>query len=270
MVAVRRYPARPYVVGHRGAAGHAPENTLSAFAAGARMGADLVECDVHLSRDGEVVVFHDDTLERTTGAPGLLRDHDLDALRRLDAGRGERIPTLAELLAFAAGRPPLGVVVEIKNGPYFYPDIARKVATAIARYGMADRALVISFDNLVVREFKEIAPHVATGILFYARLADPAGAARAAGADCIWPALPMLTPDVVRQAHAAGLGVFTWTANSQDDFSRALEAGVDGIGSDFPDALAARLPPSSPPGRKQAEIYPQIGSASGSGTSDHD
>ncbi len=246
MLAVRP-AARPYVIGHRGAKGHRPENTLAAFRAGADLGADLVECDVHLSRDGEVVVFHDDTLDRTTDGTGLLRDHDLSALRGLDAGEGERIPTLDELLALVASRPPLGVVVEIKNGPHFYPGIADKVAAALRRHELIERALAISFDHVVVRDLKRLLPGVATGILYYARLVDPVLDARAALADCIWPALPMLTPDVVQVAHEADLGVFTWTANSREEYSRALAAGADGVGSDFPDALAARVAALSPP-----------------------
>ncbi len=241
MFALRRFPGRPLVIGHRGARGHAPENTLAAFRLGAEMGADLVECDVHLSRDGQLVVIHDDTLERTTSGKGLVRETDLATLKSLDAGQGEPVPALDDLLALAAGHPPLGVVVEIKNGPTFYPDIDVAVAGALRRHGLVDRAIVISFDHLVIRAIKERLPEVATGILYHARLADPAQAARSALADSIWPSLAMLSPEVSRAAHDAGLAVFTWTANSPAEFSRSIGGGADGIGTDFPDALADHL-----------------------------
>jgi glycerophosphoryl diester phosphodiesterase len=241
MLAMRRPQAHPLVVGHRGAKGHAPENTMSAFRTGGRLGADLVECDVHMSHDGHLVVFHDDHLDRTTDGKGWLKDHDLADLAKLDAGQGERIPTLDTLLEWVAASPPLGVVIEIKNGPTFYERIDCAVADAITRHDLVERALVISFDHLVVRELKRRLPGVATGILYYARLADPMQVAWAALAESIWPALPMVTPNLVQQAHEAGLAVFTWTANSPEDFDRALAAGVDGIGTDFPDLLLSRL-----------------------------
>lgn len=244
MLALRRKSGDPLVIGHRGARGYAPENTLAAFRLGADMGADLVECDVHVSRDGHLVCIHDDSLERTTGSPRWVRETDLADIQALDAGQGERVPTLDELLDLVASRPALGVVIEIKNGPTFYPGIDEAVAAAVARFGLLNRAVVISFDHLVVRAVKERMPGIATGVLYHARLANPAGAARAALADSIWPSLPMLTPDVSAAAHASDLAVVTWTANTQPEFTRAVEAGADGIGSDFPDALVAALPRS--------------------------
>lgn len=241
MLALRRPPGHPLVVGHRGARGHAPENTLASFRLGAKLGAHLVECDVHQSRDGHLVVIHDDSLERTTGDPRLVRDTNLRDIQALDAGQGESVPSLDEVLAFVAGSMPLGIVIEIKNGPTFYPSIDEKVVRAIGRFGLEDRAVVISFDHLVVRAVKDRAPALATGILYHARLADPVGAARSARADSIWPSLPMLEPGVAAAAHASDLAVFTWTANAPEEFARALSSGADGIGSDVPDALLAYL-----------------------------
>src|SRR5918912_617430 len=120
---------RVWVVGHRGAMGHCPENTLASFERGLDLGADWVELDVHLSRDGALVVIHDETLERTTNGAGLVKDHDLAELRRLDAGAwfgpefaGQRLPTLDEALAWAVRRG-LVLDVELKNGPVFYPGL---------------------------------------------------------------------------------------------------------------------------------------------------
>ncbi len=241
---------RPAVIGHRGARGHAPENSMAAFEKGAALGADLVECDVHLSRDGQVVVIHDETVDRTTSKTGRVQDLTADDLAHLDLGDGRGVPRLADLLAWVArqagegtrGDPgALGIVVEIKNGPVFYPDIAVKVVAAIAAASMIERTMVISFDHLAVREAKVLCPELATGILYHARLVDPVSAARSARADSIWPSIAMLTPEVVREAHAAGLGAFTWTANTLAEIDRALDSGVDGAGSDYPDRLALRI-----------------------------
>ena len=241
---------RPVTIGHRGARGHAPENSMAAFEKGAALGADLVECDVHLSRDGQVMVIHDETVDRTTAAKGRVQDLAAADLERLDLGDGRGIPRLVDLLAWVGGRGsdgfgdtsrPLGIVVEIKNGPVFYPDIAARVVDAIATAGIVERALVISFDHLAVRDVKALCPELATGILYHARLVDPVSVARAARADSIWPSIAMLTPEVVREAHEAGLAAFTWTANTSAEIDRALSAGVDGAGSDYPDRLALAI-----------------------------
>src|ERR671938_442670 len=128
---------RVWVVGHRGAMGHCPENTLASFERGLELGADWIEVDVHLSRDGALVVIHDETLERTTNGSGLVRERTLAELQRLDAGHGERIPTLEEVLVWARGRG-IGVDVEIKNAPIYYTGIEAAVVRAVERCGMLD------------------------------------------------------------------------------------------------------------------------------------
>src|SRR5512136_1133404 len=128
-----RAPGAPVLrVGHRGARGHAPENTLASFDLAVEMGVSAVETDLHLSKDGEVVLIHDHTVDRTTDGHGFVKDMTLRELKQLDAGSwydarfaGEQIPTLSELLDWARGR--VGVAIEIKNGPIYYAGIAEKV-----------------------------------------------------------------------------------------------------------------------------------------------
>src|SRR5579864_6905519 len=115
---LRAERGRVWVVGHRGAMGHCPENTLASFERGLELGADWIELDVHLSRDGELIVIHDETLERTTNGHGLVRDHTLADLQALDAGDGQRIPTLNEVLTWARERGAV-VDIEIKNAPLY-------------------------------------------------------------------------------------------------------------------------------------------------------
>jgi glycerophosphoryl diester phosphodiesterase len=229
----------PAIVGHRGASGHAPENTLASFALAAEMGADMVECDVHLSADGIPVVIHDDALERTTDGRGPVTAHTLAQLKTLDAGRGERIPTLDELLAWCRDRVPLSI--EIKNGPIYHQGLPDQVVELLRKHRMVERATVISFDHFALRRAKELEPRLAVGTLFAARPIDGPAIARAAGADALLPHWAFATREVVEPAHAAGLAVSVWTVNEESALRAVVEAGVDAIATDYPDRMRAAL-----------------------------
>lgn len=238
---LRRPAGAPLLrVGHRGAKGHAPENTLSSFTVAAGMGVNVVETDVHLSKDGQVVLIHDHTVNRTTNGRGYVKDMTLAELKALDAGSwydqrfaGERIPVLDELLVWARDR--VAIAIEIKNGPIYYPGIVEQVIAALRRHAMLRQAILISFDHLAVREAKTLAPEVAAGILYVGGLADPVGAARAAGADALHPHWAYVTADLVRTAHAAGLAVSAWNPNDLPTLRMLNELGVDSVGTDYPE-----------------------------------
>jgi glycerophosphoryl diester phosphodiesterase len=240
-IALLRASGAPVLrVGHRGAKGHAPENTFASFDLAVEMGVNAVETDVHLSKDGEVVLIHDHTVDRTTDGRGFVKDMTLRELKQLDAGSwydvrfaGQRIPTLAELLEWARGR--VGVAIEIKNGPIYYPCIAEKVIRLLKDHSMELQAILISFDHLVLREAKMIAPEVATGILYVGRFVNESSAARAAAADALHPNWAFVTPDLVENAHAAGLAVSPWCPNDLTTIRLLSEMGVDSIGTDYPD-----------------------------------
>jgi glycerophosphoryl diester phosphodiesterase len=236
-----RAPGAPLLrVGHRGAKGHAPENTMISFLTGADLGVDAVETDVQLSKDGEVVLIHDHTVDRTTNGHGFVKDMTLAELKRLDAGgwydprfAGERIPTLAELLTWAKDR--VGVAVEIKNGPIYYPDIAEKTVRLVRQHGMERQAILISFDHFVLREVKKIAPEIATGILYVAGLVDAVAAARAVPADSLNPHWAYVTPELVRAAHAGGLAISPWNPDDLATLRMLSDVGVDSVGTDYPE-----------------------------------
>ena len=236
-----RAPGAPMMrVGHRGARGHAPENTMTSFLKGADMGVDAVETDVQLSKDGEVVLIHDYTVDRTTNGRGFVKDMTLAELKTLDAGSwydttyaGERILTLAELLVWAKGR--VGVALEIKNGPIYYPGIAEKTIRLVRQHGMKRQVILISFDHFVLREAKQIAPEIATGILYVGGLVDPVAAARAALADSLNPHWAYVTPELVRTAHAAGLAISAWNPDDAATLRALSDMGVDSAGSDSPE-----------------------------------
>jgi glycerophosphoryl diester phosphodiesterase len=236
-----RAPGAPMMrVGHRGAKAHAPENTMASFRRGADMGVDAVETDVQLSKDGEVVLIHDYTVDRTTDGRGFVKDMTLAELKKLDAGSwydptyaGERIPILADLLVWAKDR--VGVALEIKNGPIYYPGIAEKTVRLVRWHGMERQVILISFDHLVLREAKQIAPEIATGILYVGALVDPVAAARAALADSLNPHWAYVTPELVRDAHAAGLAISSWNPDEAATLRMLSEMGVDSAGTDYPE-----------------------------------
>jgi len=227
-------------VGHRGAKGHAPENTAISFSVAAGMGVNVVETDVHLSKDGEVVLIHDHMVDRTTDGHGYVKDLTLAELKKLDAGSwydarfaGERILTLDELLSWARDR--IAVAIEIKNGPIYYPDIVAQTIAALRRHGMTRQAILISFDHLALREAKQIAPEIVTGILYVGGLADPVAAARAAGADALHPHWAYVTPELVQTVHAAGLALSPWNPNDLPTIRMLSQMGVDSVGTDYPE-----------------------------------
>lgn len=231
------------VVGHRGAMAYRPENTMASFAHAVELGADWVECDVHLSMDGQLIVVHDETLDRTTDGTGFVKDHTLDQIKRLDAGSwfhrayaGERVPTLPELLAWAAARR-VPVDIEIKNAPVYYEGIERAVVQALDEAGMSDQAIVISFDHAAVKRVHDLDDRVATGVLYAGRPIDAIALARQAGADALLPHWAYVTRDDVATAHRARVAVAPWATSDPEILRRLIRAGVDAIGTNHPDVM---------------------------------
>lgn len=241
MFPVRSPVNNPYIIGHRGAGARAPENTFESFRMAERLGADLIECDVHLSADDRIVIIHDETLERTTDGTGRVRDFTLEELKTLDAGNGQPIPTLEELFSWIRSKTNLGVAIEIKGNAELYPNIARFVAEEIVNHRMLDRSITISFNAALVREVRNIEPRVATGLLLEEEPADLIRTARAALVTAILPSIGILTPEMSSLAQEHLLAVYTWVVNEPNDVWRALSAGVDGIGTDDPEIVARAM-----------------------------
>jgi glycerophosphoryl diester phosphodiesterase len=249
---------RPRVFGHRGASGTVPENTVPAFAAALDGGATLLELDVHATRDGTVVVVHDETLDRTTDATGPVRDRTLADLDRVDAGyrftdvrgehpfraRGIRIPTLAAVLeAF----PDVPLNVEIKQRE---PDIVANVLELIETHGAVERVLLAAGEDDIMARIRAAAPPTLVGYSlrevadFYARCQDgrfdgyqPPGFALQVPHR--HEDIEIVTPAFVEHAHALGIEVHVWTINDEAEMTELLDLGVDGLMSDYPARLAA-------------------------------
>ena len=240
----------PLVIGHRGAAGEAPENTLAAFELALRQGADGIELDVHLSADGVPVVIHDPRLDRTTSGAGRVRDHTLAALRRLDAGSwfnqrypakarpryaGLKIPTLAEALASARDRNCL-VYVEIKRPHSFQGEIVPKVLEEIDRAAVRSIVTVISFDLPTLRRLRHLDSEIALGIDFTRPLLA-IRRAESLGATTLAPHWAFASKGFIGRAHRAGLRVLVWDLDQALWMRRKISDGVDGIITRYPAKL---------------------------------
>lgn len=229
-------------IGHRGASGTHPENTLAAFRQAAVLGADGIEFDVHRTRDGHLVVIHDPTLDRTTTLTGLVRDRTLAEVRGADAGSwkdprfaGERVPLLEEVLREAPAR--LKLFLELKAGSIHYPGIEEDLVRMLRKEGALERVQVSSFDHHALLRLRQIAPELSLGMLYTCNPVDPVGMARAIGATALHPRFEWVTPELVQRAHASGLQVYTWTVNDSAWVAEMKRCGVDGIMSDFPDRI---------------------------------
>lgn len=231
----------PWVIAHRGASGHAPENTLAAFEKAVELGAGFIETDLHLTRDARFVAIHDRTLERTTNGRGAVRDFTLAQLRDLEAGMwydrkymGERIPAIEEILAFAR-----------KHDIVFYLELKYEAAWgmhhalvgALRNPDDAARTVVISFDPSTLAALRKLDATVMTGLLVEEHGMDWVKTAVDVGARQLCPRSALITPELVSAAHHADLHVATWTVNEPDEIRSVIAAGVDGVMTDFPDRL---------------------------------
>lgn len=225
-------------IGHRGACGTMPENTLASFRKALELGVDGIEFDVQMSGDGEPVVIHDDTLERTTNGHGSVSDYTLAQLQRLDAGRGqvtgETIPALHEVMELVDRRCRL--FIELKS-ELVTPVVCDMIAYYIGRGWSYDQLLVCSFDHLQLVSVNVMNPDIKTCALMCGIPVSLAACASDAGAYAINPDVHHLSRRLVEDAHARNLKVVTYTANDPKHIAYARELGVDGIISDFPDRI---------------------------------
>ena len=206
-----RAGGRTLVGGHRGNPDEEPENTLRSFASALDLGVDLVECDVHLSADGDLVVIHDHTVDRTTDGTGMVGSLATAELRALDAGKGERLPLLDEVAELVRGRA--GLVVELKQAPLPYPGLEAAVVAKLRSLDLLDDCAVISFWHPSAKLVKELEPRLQTGILEVGRPVDPGALLRQAGADVYSPHWTGADPELVSLVHDAGGYVGVWTVD---------------------------------------------------------
>jgi len=233
-------------IAHRGASGTTPENTKLAFIRALDLGARVIELDVQLTRDATVIVFHDDTLDRTTSGTGKVADTDFAKIRKLDAGSWFsptfahlEVPTLEETLDVLRGRADLNI--ELKPEPdagVRREKLVKHVVTAIARFSMFDSVIFSSFDDHAMRLVRSLVPAARIGILCMRETRESAFAlADELGAENIHPESRMVDSALVAEVHASGRKLWAWTANEPGEIAVLSALGVDGLFTDYPDRV---------------------------------
>ncbi len=211
------------IIGHRGC-NLEPENTLRALTKGMEC-ADFVEVDVRMSKDGVPIIIHDRTLERTTNGKGLVKELTLEQLKELDAGKGEKIPTLREVLDLVKDR---GLLVEIKEA-----GSEGKICDTIKESGITN-IMLVSFSPVSLRNARELLSGIKTGIIYSRAVENPVRLALGIKANVLLPKYELASRELTERAHRHNLMVFPWTLNTEQEIKRAVDIGVDGFASDDP------------------------------------
>jgi glycerophosphoryl diester phosphodiesterase len=222
-------------IGHRGAAGHAPENTIAAIRAGISLGVDYVELDVQRTRDGRLVVLHDKLVDRTTNGTGPISGMTWEKLQLLDAGGGERVPCVEAALAAASGLA--GMILEVKT-----PGIGPELYHAVQASTFLGPVIYASFLHAEILAIRRIDPQARTMALMECVPVSGAAFAREANATLVGLALDFATPEFVTALHDAGLEVLLYTVNEPRMIADAIDLGADGVISDYPDRVP-KIPP---------------------------
>jgi glycerophosphoryl diester phosphodiesterase len=217
-------------IGHRGACGHAPENTLASIEQAIVLRCALTEVDIQRTSDDELVLLHDERVDRTTNGRGRVADLTLPDIRTLDAGGGESPPTLDDVLKAASGR--IGLILELKTGGSAYD-----VCAIVRGSGFTQPVIYASFLQEELQHVRRANPNAQTMLLFTRLPADPWAAAVRLHATHVGLRLDTVTEPLVNALHNQGLIVFAYTANQPAQVSKMKMLGVDGIISDFPDLV---------------------------------
>jgi glycerophosphoryl diester phosphodiesterase len=217
------------VIGHRGAAGYEPENTLRSFKKALEIGVDIVELDVHLTKDNKLVVIHDEKVDRTTNGKGYVKNYKLSELKKLDAGKGERIPTLQEAIDLLYGR--VKVQIELKG-----ENTEKPVVDFIKNYD-PENFILTSFYHTRVKRAKELYPKITTGVLFVGRPIDPLKIVRDAKADRLCINYATIDKELVEEMHKNKIKVSVWNVDDVEYVKRMVSLKVDAIGSNKPDVV---------------------------------
>lgn len=237
-------------VAHRGATGYAPENTIAAFDLAVEMKADYIEIDVQRSKDGELVLIHDTTVDRTTDGTGKVGDLTFEQLRSLDAGswfgeqfKGEKIPTFDEILDRYHGK--VGILVEMK-APELYPGIEEQVAEELKERNLDkpqnEKIIIQSFNFDSMKKMNKLLPKVPIGVLTSNRAHTTPEALQEFSTYADWfnPSYGIVTKELVNHVHSLGMQIGSWTVRSQEAADFLFEMGVDAIITDYPDYVDPR------------------------------
>lgn len=231
------------IFAHRGFSGKYPENTMLAFEKAVEIGVDGIELDVHLTKDNEIVIIHDEDIKRTTDGEGLVKDMTLEELRKFDASatfRGQYgfcgIPTLREYFELVKDTPII-TNIELKTGVYEYHTIEQRVIDMVREFGLSDKIIFSSFNHFTVKRCEEIAPEIKRGFLTGDWLYDFGKYTAERNVQCCHPWHVSLSEEVIREMHEAGCEINTWTVNEYEDIKKLSAWGVDSLIGNFPDRM---------------------------------
>ncbi|MCR5580178.1 MAG: glycerophosphodiester phosphodiesterase [Pseudobutyrivibrio sp.] len=232
---------RPKVWAHRGASGYLPENTIPAFEQAIKMGADGIELDIHKTKDGQLVVIHDEQIDRTSDGKGYVKDYTLEELRKYNYNathpecKHADIPTMREV--FELIKPTdLTINIELKTGIIFYEGIEEDIIALTKEFDMEDRVIYSSFNHYSIMRVQELDPEAHTGFLYMDGTLDMPEYGRDHGVEALHPALYNVQyPNYVERCHELGLKINTWTVNSKKYINMACQMGLDGIITNYPD-----------------------------------
>ncbi|WP_026679209.1 glycerophosphodiester phosphodiesterase [Fictibacillus gelatini] len=235
---------RTMIIAHRGAAGEAPENTLAAFQLAVEQKCDAIELDVHLTKDGELAVIHDDTVKRTTNGKGRVGDMTVKELKKLDAGlwfgesfQKERIPLLDEV--FEVVPDHILINVEIKNVPSFYKGIEKKLYEKLVQYNRIENTIVSSFDHQCLTTMKKLENSLKIGLLYQVNLLDHVAYTKLFDFPIysLHPHRHYIKKENITDAMEKGLAVYPWNVNKEKEMNDFLKLGISGIITDYPGKL---------------------------------
>ena len=223
------------VLGHRGCAGLEPENTIRAFKKAVNLKVDLIEFDVRMTKDKELVVIHDEKVDRETNGKGYVRDFTFEEIRKLNIRKNEKIPSFEEVINLLKKEGPI-IVIEIKE-----PETLKKVLEIVKKEKLKNKVLIISFWQDVIKKIKEIEPEIKTGIIFKKKIAKIIPLMKNAKAEVLCLNYPAVDEKIVEDCHKNNVKLNVWTVNEVKDIERMIRLKVDIIASDYPDRVLAKL-----------------------------
>ena len=237
------------VFAHRGFSSAYPENTMLAFTKAIEEGADGIELDVHLSRDGEVMIIHDEALKRTTGLSGVVSDYTRAELEKISAGKTKEdafgftpIPSLEEYLTFMSEHKDKVTNIELKTAPVYYPLIEEKTLDLVDRFSLRDNIIWSSFNWLSVLKMKKLAPEMEAGLLFEGMsLYNMAPLFKEFNLEYFHPSFENLTPEIVKGFKEGSVGLNVWTVNDEEKIKKCLSWDINALITNYPDRALSIL-----------------------------
>lgn len=231
-------------IAHRGFSGKYPENTMIAFEKAVEAGCDGIETDVHITRDGAIVVCHDEKVDRTTNGQGFIKDLTYQEIKNLHAGvnfggefENSTIPNIDEFLDYVKDKNLL-INIELKNGIIEYENLEKRIIEKIYEYKLKDNLILSSFNHYSMVKVKELDNSIKTGLLYEANLYKAEEYAKKAKADAVHPYFPaVMKEDIVKDIKNSRIAINTYTVNEEEAMKRLIELEIDGIITNYPDVL---------------------------------